>query len=117
MATDIHCIIEAMVGPASGVRLLRPFIDDVPPCVIGDPDRLRGILLNLYTNAAKFTRRGALALHVSVSGPNYQPLPHEDGDLPWSSPAADDVRHWPSAHVSSCWLDCVILRSCALSSK
>lgn len=38
----------------------------------GDPDRLRGILLNLYTNAAKFTRRGAIALRVSVAGPNYR---------------------------------------------
>ena len=38
----------------------------------GDPDRLRGILLNLYTNAAKFTRRGAIALRVSVAGPNFR---------------------------------------------
>ena len=40
--------------------------------VLGDPDRLRGILLNLYTNAAKFTKRGAIALRVSVTGPNYR---------------------------------------------
>ncbi len=40
--------------------------------VLGDPDRLRGILLNLYTNAAKFTRRGAIALRVSVAGPDYR---------------------------------------------
>jgi signal transduction histidine kinase len=46
-----------------------------PLCLLpmqGDPDRLRGILLNLYTNAAKFTRRGAIALRVSVAGPNYR---------------------------------------------
>ena len=42
------------------------------PQVLGDPDRLRGILLNLYTNAAKFTKKGAIALRVSVSGPNYR---------------------------------------------
>ena len=40
--------------------------------MLGDPDRLRGILLNLYTNAAKFTKRGAIALRVSVTGPNYR---------------------------------------------
>ena len=79
MATDVHCIIEAMVGRTSEVSLLTPCIDGVPSCVMGDPDRLRGILLNLYTNAAKFTRKGGLALHISVSGPNFQPSPHQDG--------------------------------------
>ena len=44
----------------------------MPTQVLGDPDRLRGILLNLYTNAAKFTKRGAIALRVLVTGPNYR---------------------------------------------
>lgn len=30
------------------------------PHIVADPDRVRGILLNLYTNAAKFTKRGGL---------------------------------------------------------
>lgn len=72
----MHCIIEAMVGRSSEVSLVAPVIEGVPPLVVGDPDRLRGILLNLYTNAAKFTRKGALALHISVSGPNFRPEPH-----------------------------------------
>ena len=84
MAQDVFCIVEAMIGRESDVSLLTPFMDNVPSCVIGDPDRLRGILLNLYTNAAKFTRRGALALHVAVTGPNFQPVPHQHDSLPWT---------------------------------
>lgn len=31
---------------------------------MGDPDRLKGVLLNLYSNAAKFTRAGFLAVRT-----------------------------------------------------
>ena len=49
----MYCIIEAMVGQGSGLRLPLPSLDNAPQCIVGDPDRLRGILLNLYTNAGK----------------------------------------------------------------
>ena len=55
----MHCIIEAMLARSSDVVLMKPQIVDVPHFMLGDSDRLRGILLNLYTNAAKFTRTGA----------------------------------------------------------
>lgn len=32
--------------------------------IVCDPDRVRGVLLNLYTNAAKFTKSGHIALTV-----------------------------------------------------
>lgn len=72
---DIHCIIEATIGRSSSVMLERPNTDGVPDYVLGDPDRLRGILLNLYTNAAKFTKRGSIALRVRVANKNYRPSP------------------------------------------
>ena len=55
--------------------LEKPNTDGVPDYVLGDPDRLRGILLNLYTNAAKFTKRGSIALRVRVATKDYKPLP------------------------------------------
>ena len=52
---DIHCIIEAMIGRESDVKLLRPCTEAVPDFVMGDPDRLKGVLLNLYTNAGELS--------------------------------------------------------------
>lgn len=72
---DIHCIIEATIGRSSEVKLEKPNTDGVPDYVLGDPDRLRGILLNLYTNAAKFTRKGSIALRVRLASKDYRPCP------------------------------------------
>ena len=72
---DIHCIIEATIGRSSEVQLEKPNTNGVPDYVLGDPDRLRGILLNLYTNAAKFTRKGSIALRVRLASKDYRPYP------------------------------------------
>lgn len=50
---DVHCIIEAMIGRAGSVTLHPPQLHNVPDVVCCDPDRLRGVLLNLYTNAGE----------------------------------------------------------------
>lgn len=75
LVDDVHCIIEAMVGRNTSVSLLEPNIKGVPGLVMGDSDRLRGILLNLYTNAAKFTKQGFIGLRVRVVNSQYQPSP------------------------------------------
>lgn len=50
---DVHCIIEAMIGRGGSVTLHGPQLNNVPEVVCCDPDRLRGVLLNLYTNAGE----------------------------------------------------------------
>ncbi|MFL5578155.1 MAG: ATP-binding protein [Gemmatimonadaceae bacterium] len=52
---------------AKGLRLERTPMDDVP-LVRADPDRLLQVLVNLLSNAAKFTQRGTVGVAARVAG-------------------------------------------------
>jgi two-component system sensor histidine kinase/response regulator len=61
--------VAALLGEtanAKGVELLAHCRPEVPTALVGDPTRLRQILLNLGSNAVKFTERGEVVFRVRL---------------------------------------------------
>ena len=54
----------ALRAHEKGLELISDVAADVPDSLVGDPGRLRQVVVNLLSNAIKFTDRGEVALHV-----------------------------------------------------
>lgn len=70
--TDVVESAVALVAPRAhekGVELACRISPEVPRGVVGDPTRLKQVLLNLLNNAVKFTKEGEVLLTVSLNGP------------------------------------------------
>lgn len=57
----------ALRAEEKGLRLDWQVAADVPEQLVGDPARLRQVLVNLVGNAVKFTERGQVAVAVSLA--------------------------------------------------
>jgi len=67
---DVMNTVVAFVGPLAekkGLELLLHVSPDVPSHWIGDPLRLGQVLMNLCSNAVKFTQRGEVEVRVSLA--------------------------------------------------
>jgi signal transduction histidine kinase/ActR/RegA family two-component response regulator len=71
---EIRNLIAPQAG-AKGLDLRCRIAESTPPVVVGDPGRLRQILVNLLGNAVKFTLHGSVTLEVTPDA--LEPFPAE----------------------------------------
>lgn len=62
-------VMLAFQAAAKNLELVVHIHPDVPDRVVGDPQRIRQCLINLVSNAIKFTHAGEIVIEVSSLGP------------------------------------------------
>lgn len=74
LANEIHSVSRLLETKAEdkGIIIMQYIAPDVPQKLIGDPVRVRQILMNLASNAVKFTNEGEVAILVTCA--KRQPL-------------------------------------------
>ena len=71
--TCVEESLDLLAGRAAEKNLDLAYLidDDVPPWIVGDAARLRQVLVNLVSNAVKFTAAGEVVIRVRRHAPDY----------------------------------------------
>src|ERR1700756_4755760 len=71
------CHLLSLTAAGKGLELVCHVAPNVPECVMGDPSRIRQIIINLIGNAIKFTSQGGVFVRVhQLSGAGEKALLH-----------------------------------------
>ncbi|MBG0799779.1 response regulator [Methylocystis sp. L43] len=70
LAPFVESVVELLAprAMAKGLELASVISPDTPREIVGDPARLRQVLVNLIGNAVKFTERGGVGVRVAREG-------------------------------------------------
>ncbi|MET0089637.1 MAG: ATP-binding protein [Candidatus Thiodiazotropha sp.] len=69
---DLHAVIKSVLAPfeyeanMKNLQLFRQFDPDCPYHLVGDEPHLRQVLVNLFSNAVKFTQQGEIHIRISA---------------------------------------------------
>lgn len=63
VVSEVHGLL-ALQAADKGLGFRVDYAPDVPRCFVGDPDRIRQVILNLAGNALKFTKQGEVSISV-----------------------------------------------------
>src|SRR5690606_11457288 len=67
--TEVVAGVETLLrskADAKGIALHVSLDSPIPDRIVGDPTRVRQVLVNLAGNAIKFTERGSVAIRISA---------------------------------------------------
>lgn len=71
LRASLKSVMDLLASPAynKGLALDFKVDEDVPAWVVGDPLRVRQVLINILGNAVKFTEKGSVGLRVKRTAP------------------------------------------------
>lgn len=71
---DEVIMLISVRGNEKGLRIVLEYEPECPEHFIGDPLRIRQILVNILSNAVKFTEQGGITIHVHAGGTKHQKI-------------------------------------------